>query len=69
MGANTPTDIPDTCLEVSIHAPVMGAKEALAAILADTQVSIHAPVMGANYVYNFMGGSYGFNPRARDGRE
>ena len=40
----TPKTYEDT---VSIHAPVVGATEALLGVHADRQVSIHAPVVGA----------------------
>ena len=33
--------------QVSIHAPVMGAKPLFLALLDELSVSIHAPVMGA----------------------
>ena len=35
---------------VSIHAPVMGAKQYLSMLILSSIVSIHAPVMGANAV-------------------
>ena len=56
-------------IDVSIHAPVMGANKRKRGQLAKCAVSIHAPVMGAK-----SGGCYwfllcSFNPRTRDGCE
>ena len=56
--------------QVSIHAPVWGAKGLNKNLFRYVGVSIHAPVWGANYVF---GGEHGnffrFNPRTRVGCE
>ena len=55
---------------VSTHAPVMGATQAAAMILAAELVSTHAPVMGATGRLLARISRYVcFNPRARDGRD
>ena len=56
--------------QVSIHAPVRGATQALRNSFGALVVSIHAPVRGATG----LGGDgfqnkYSFNPRAREGRD
>ena len=47
MGANQFDASLVETIDVSIHAPVMGAKSAPFAMAAPDTVSIHAPVMGA----------------------
>ena len=47
----------------------MDANSLINAWSARLAVSIHAPVMDAKSTNNCVYGYYGFNPRARDGRE
>ena len=47
IGANTELGNRDIQYQVSIHAPVIGAKQAIITYLEAINVSIHAPVIGA----------------------
>ena len=56
--------------QVSIHAPVMGAKVFDCRSCGSQKVSIHAPVMGAKpTIKNQARLTVSFNPRTRDGCE
>ena len=52
MGANDEYEVSDENNQVSIHAPVMGAKSIKTYKRVFSMVSIHAPVMGANHFFD-----------------
>ena len=55
---------------VSIHAPARGATDASIRAIHSVIVSIHAPARGATFVRpSYDCHRYGFNPRARTGRD
>jgi len=55
---------------VSIHAPARGATESSNTSARRPSVSIHAPARGATCIgFTVPGTLYGFNPRAREGRD
>ena len=56
-------------VDVSIHAPVWGAKQYVVGKLEENGVSIHAPVWGANRCRSRTMGRRCFNPRTRVGCE